>query len=76
MHWTSSDDIGVLAETGTTVAHCPTVFSRRGITLRTIGEYSPAANTIAAKYKNDKEFFVKSTAERILKGEVKKKQRK
>ncbi len=39
LHWTTRDDIATLADTGTTVAHCPTVFSRRGITLRTIGEY-------------------------------------
>jgi cytosine/adenosine deaminase-related metal-dependent hydrolase len=28
-----------LAETGTTVAHCPTVFARRGITLKHFGRY-------------------------------------
>jgi cytosine/adenosine deaminase-related metal-dependent hydrolase len=28
-----------LAETGTTVAHCPTVFARRGITLKDFGRY-------------------------------------
>jgi cytosine/adenosine deaminase-related metal-dependent hydrolase len=39
LHWSTRDDMAILAETGTTVAHCPTVFSRRGITLRTIGEY-------------------------------------
>ena len=27
------------ADSGATVAHCPTVFSRRGITLRTVGGY-------------------------------------
>lgn len=39
LHWPTRDDIAILAATGTTVAHCPTVFSRRGITLRTIGDY-------------------------------------
>ncbi len=38
-HWTRRDDIQDLVDTGTTVAHCPTVFQRRGITLRTFGEY-------------------------------------
>ena len=50
--------------------------SVRGDALRKVGEYSPQANTVAAKFKDDKEFFVKSTAERILEGKVKKKQRK
>lgn len=39
LHWTTRRDLSILAETGTTVAHCPTVFVRRGITLRTFGEY-------------------------------------
>lgn len=39
LHWTTRNDLALLADTGTTVAHCPTVFSRRGITLRTIGDY-------------------------------------
>ncbi len=50
--------------------------SARGDALRKVGEYSPQANTVAAKFKDDKEFFVKSTAERILEGKVDKKQRK
>jgi len=50
--------------------------SARGDALRKVGEYSPNANAIAGKFKDDKEFFVKSTAERILEGKVKKKQRK
>lgn len=39
LHWTSRRDLDLMAERGATVAHCPTVFSRRGITLRTFGEY-------------------------------------
>ncbi|MGB0554169.1 MAG: amidohydrolase family protein [Alphaproteobacteria bacterium] len=39
LHWTTRKDLDLLAETGTTVAHCPTVFLRRGITLRTFGTY-------------------------------------
>lgn len=39
LHWTTRDDLDLLAETGATVAHCPTVFLRRGITLRTFGGY-------------------------------------
>jgi 5-methylthioadenosine/S-adenosylhomocysteine deaminase len=39
LHWTTREDLDLLAETGTTVAHCPTVFLRRGITLRTFGTY-------------------------------------
>ncbi len=39
LHWTSQRDLGLLAETKATVAHCPTVFSRRGIALNTFGHY-------------------------------------
>lgn len=37
--WHTKKDVSILAETGTTVAHCPTVFARRGITLRDFGRY-------------------------------------
>lgn len=37
--WATRTDLGRLAETGTSVAHCPTVFGRRGITLRDLGSY-------------------------------------
>lgn len=37
--WSTETDLGLLADTGTTVAHCPTVFARRGIMLRDIGRY-------------------------------------
>lgn len=39
LHWTTRRDLGLLADSGATVAHCPTVFARRGITLRTFGGY-------------------------------------
>ena len=39
LHWTSRRDLSRIAEAGATVAHCPTVFARRGITLRTFGGY-------------------------------------
>lgn len=37
--WATERDLDLLAETGTTVAHCPTVFARRGIALRDFGRY-------------------------------------
>ncbi|MGE0222298.1 MAG: amidohydrolase family protein [Acetobacteraceae bacterium] len=37
--WHTESDLRRLAETGTTVAHCPTVFARRGITLKDFGRY-------------------------------------
>ncbi|MCU0944599.1 MAG: amidohydrolase family protein, partial [Rubritepida sp.] len=37
--WHTERDLDILAETGTTVAHCPTVFARRGITLKDFGRY-------------------------------------
>jgi cytosine/adenosine deaminase-related metal-dependent hydrolase len=40
--WHTKTDLSRLAETGTTVAHCPTVFARRGIALRDLGRYMRA----------------------------------
>ena len=42
LHWTSREDVARVAAAGATVAHCPTVFARRGITLRTFGGYRRA----------------------------------
>lgn len=38
-HWPKRDDLGSLVETGTTVAHCPVVFHRRGIAMQSLGRY-------------------------------------
>ncbi len=40
--WHTKDDLRLLAENGATVAHCPTVFARRGITLKDFGRYRRA----------------------------------
>jgi len=42
LHWTSRRDLGLLADRGVSVAHCPTVFMRRGIALNTFGAYVKA----------------------------------
>jgi cytosine/adenosine deaminase-related metal-dependent hydrolase len=42
LHWPTRNDLAQLAGTGTTVAHCPTVFSRRGILLEDFGRYRAA----------------------------------
>ncbi|MFN3746985.1 MAG: amidohydrolase family protein [Hyphomicrobiaceae bacterium] len=39
LHWTSRRDLDLLRDAGATVAHCPTVFMRRGIALNTFGSY-------------------------------------
>jgi 5-methylthioadenosine/S-adenosylhomocysteine deaminase len=44
--WHTRSDLRRLAETGTTVAHCPTVFARRGITLKDLGRYRRAGVNI------------------------------
>ncbi|GAB1576925.1 amidohydrolase family protein [Bordetella petrii] len=41
-HWSTDKDLAILAETGTTVAHCPTIFMRRGMALRDFGRYRRA----------------------------------
>ena len=40
LHWPTRGDLGLLRGTGATVAHCPTVFMRRGITMNTFGSYA------------------------------------
>jgi cytosine/adenosine deaminase-related metal-dependent hydrolase len=42
LHWPHSDDFARLRASGAAVAHCPTVFARRGIALNTIGRYMNA----------------------------------
>ena len=39
LHWTTREDLALLADNAVSIAHCPTVFARRGITLRTFGGY-------------------------------------
>ncbi|MEE8532857.1 MAG: amidohydrolase family protein [Alphaproteobacteria bacterium] len=42
LHWSTREDLGLIAESGTSVAHCPTVFSRYGQTLHDLGRYRRA----------------------------------
>lgn len=43
LHWPNSGgDLRLLRDAGATVAHCPTVFMRRGIALNTFGAYHRA----------------------------------
>ncbi len=42
IHWPHGDDFARLKGSGAAVAHCPTVFARRGIALNTIGRYMDA----------------------------------
>lgn len=37
--WPISRDFDLLRDSGAGVAHCPTIFQRRGITMRTVGRY-------------------------------------
>ena len=37
--WPEADDFGLLQASGAAVAHCPTVFQRRGIAMETVGRY-------------------------------------
>jgi cytosine/adenosine deaminase-related metal-dependent hydrolase len=38
-HWSDRRDLRLLAESGTSVAHCPVVFSRYGQTMHSLGKY-------------------------------------
>ena len=42
LHWATRDDLRLLAETGTAIAHCPTPFARYGQMLEHIGRYARA----------------------------------
>ncbi|ETX27468.1 amidohydrolase family protein [Roseivivax isoporae] len=37
--WPEANDFALLQESGAAVAHCPTVFQRRGIAMNTVGRY-------------------------------------
>ncbi len=39
LHWSSREDLAILARSGTTVAHCPTPFARYGQVLEDFGRY-------------------------------------
>lgn len=39
LSWDFRDDLQILAESGAAVSHCPTVFSRYGITMESFGAY-------------------------------------
>ncbi|MEI4472289.1 amidohydrolase family protein [Frigidibacter sp. MR17.24] len=40
--WPETRDLAAMAASGTSLAHCPTVFARRGISLQTLGGYQRA----------------------------------
>ena len=42
LHWHTREDLGILGDTGTNVAHCPTCFGRYGQTLEDVGRYHRA----------------------------------
>jgi cytosine/adenosine deaminase-related metal-dependent hydrolase len=42
VHWHSRNDLGLIADTGTSVAHCPSPFARYGQTLEDFGRYRRA----------------------------------
>jgi cytosine/adenosine deaminase-related metal-dependent hydrolase len=46
LHWPQHDDFKLLKQSGAAVAHCPTVFCRRGIALNTVGRYIRAGITV------------------------------
>jgi 5-methylthioadenosine/S-adenosylhomocysteine deaminase len=48
LHWSTRNDLARLAASGTSVAHCPTVFSRRGITLEHFGASAPPGSISAS----------------------------
>jgi 5-methylthioadenosine/S-adenosylhomocysteine deaminase len=39
VHWPTRDDVNLMAESGTSVAHCPSVVARYGQTMQNLGRY-------------------------------------
>ncbi len=39
LNWPKRDDIGSIVRSGTSIAHCPVVFQRRGIAIQSVGGY-------------------------------------
>ena len=46
LHWSTRRDLGLIADSGSAVAHCPTPFSRYGQTLEDLGRYIRAGVTM------------------------------
>lgn len=46
LHWPTRRDLSIIADTGTHVAHCPTVFARYGHSLQSLGGYLKAGVTV------------------------------
>ena len=46
LHWPTRRDLAIIADTGTHVAHCPTVFARYGHMLQSLGAYKDAGVTL------------------------------
>jgi 5-methylthioadenosine/S-adenosylhomocysteine deaminase len=46
LHWHSHEDLGLLAESGTSVAHCPSPFARYGHGMEDFGRYRRAGVNI------------------------------
>ncbi len=39
VYWPTKDDLALLVDSGTSVAHCPVVFSRYGMIMESLGDY-------------------------------------
>lgn len=46
IHYPQGHDFEILKDSGASVAHCPTVFARRGMTLNSLGRYVNAGITL------------------------------
>ncbi len=46
LHWSTKEDLGILADSGVAIAHCPTPFARYGTLLEDLGRYMRAGVTV------------------------------
>lgn len=47
LHWPARNDLALLSRSGTTVAHCPTVFARDGTLMHDLGSYRRSGVNLA-----------------------------
>ncbi len=75
IHWNTHRDLKLLAETGTSIAHCPSPFARYGQTLEDFGRYRRAGvnigmGTDVAPHNLIEEMRLAATLARVSAGDI------
>ena len=65
IHYPHANDFERLRDSGAAVAHCPTVFARRGMALNTIGRYMDAGITVGIAVRESRDPALRVPPERM-----------